>query len=87
MMPPTCPPPARLTGFTEQFGELSSCSIVFHLAGEEDQHYHLRLGDVLRALRFAEAEGVIEALPVAWWVRAREIDRDAVQLDAGDAYR
>ena len=65
---------ANLTGFTEQFGELTTTSLVFHFQDAAGVRYDLSLGHVLLALKFAEEEGVITPYPDEWWAKVGRSD-------------
>jgi hypothetical protein len=75
---------AKLVGFTEQFGEQTSCSLVFHLDSNSGERYHLSLGKVLATLKFAEKEGAIAPMPIEWWAKIGRRDGCCIQDEAGE---
>tara|TARA_B110000977_G_C10953155_1_gene445466 strand:- start:534 stop:800 length:267 start_codon:yes stop_codon:yes gene_type:complete len=77
------PKHAKLVGFTEQFGELSPCSLVFHLDTGSGEKYHLSLGKVLATLKFAEEAGVIAPMSPEWWAKIGRRNGCCVQNEAG----
>lgn len=73
-----------LDGFTENFGELSQCSLIFHFSNPKGHKYHLSLKGVVTSLKFAEKQRLIAPLPDGWWQDLGNIDGCGIQTAPGE---